>query len=270
MEHKGNVLVIGGGTEIYELSQRGLLTNIEVLVDLSMLKLDKVEELNGTASIGASVTLSQLEQHHGLEKYESMACLFKALHEIRPLQVKNTATVGGAISSCIPFFDLPVAIAVLDHVVEINGTNGTRSTPISSFQKDLLQPDLSEGEFVTRVLISLDGRSRSAFRKFAIAGEDWALVNCAVSVKVEGDQVSDARVVFGAVSNRLFVAERTADAIVGRRLDDDRTVELAIKALDTELTEPTEDSRASGKYRSRIAKVLLQDALGGVMPRPLG
>jgi CO/xanthine dehydrogenase FAD-binding subunit len=260
-------LVIGGGTEIYELAQRGLLSGIKTLVDLTMLSLNRVRIERDHTTIGASVTLSQLEQQKSLYANGRLGSLQDSLSEIRPLQVKNTATVGGAISSCIPFFDLPVALASLDASVEISGPKRARVAPLVDFQKDFLQPELHRGEFVKGVRIPRTSTSRaSAFSKLAQTGDDWAIVNCACSLDLDGDEIGGARIAFGAISNKPFIAMKTAQALQGQKASPD-TMRWATEALDEELPEPNADHRASASYRRRMAKVLLGETIKRAVSR---
>jgi CO/xanthine dehydrogenase FAD-binding subunit len=276
--YKESARVIGGGTEIYELASRGFLSDVRVLVDLGKLGLDKVKKNNnGSLSIGASVTLSQLECEKEIRKNAMFACISDALFDIRPVQVKNIATIGGAVCSAIPFFDLPVALGCLGSVVEVNGPKGTRRVPILDFQRDFLQPDLNWGEFVKNVIVS-NGQApdadnerirQSAFSKFAITGDDWAIVNCACYLELDSEVIEKASIVFGAVSNKLFFAEQTANGIRGMKAGKELTSK-AVEVLDKELLEPISDSRASSKYRKRIAKILLAETLEKALLRQSG
>jgi len=240
--YKDRSIVIGGGTVIYELAQRGLLSDVEALVDLTRL------------------SLSYLQESAALREGR-LACIGDALKEIRPIQVKNLATVGGAVSSCIPFFDLPVALASVGANVELNGPHAVRSVPILEFQRDFLQPDLREGEFVSAVLIPRQMASRaSAFSKFALTGDDWATVNCACSLEIAKGIIREARIVFGAIASKPLLAERCGAALMNRRAEA-AVIPKAIETLDGELGEPISDHRASSSYRKRVAKLLLQTTL---------
>jgi CO/xanthine dehydrogenase FAD-binding subunit len=265
--YKEDALIIGGGTEVYELSERGLLTNIKAVVDLSKLGLNQIRVKDGEAAIGASVTLSQLENQIELYKDGALGCLLDALRDLGPLQVRNMATVAGAVTACIPFFDLPVALACLNTIIEVEGDGGTRRVPILSFQKDYLQPDLNEGEFVTGLVIpKQEPGTKSAFTKFVLNAGDWSIVNCAAAIRVSRRKVASARVVIGAVANKPFVANQTASSLVGTELDDS-ALESAGNVLQRELLDPPSDSKASGFYRKRLAKILLKETLQKAISR---
>ena len=76
--------------------------NVGTAIDLSGLGLDTIEETEGSFSIGAMVTLRQLEEHAGLAAYTHGA-VKEALRHIVGVQLRNLATVGGSIYSRFGF-----------------------------------------------------------------------------------------------------------------------------------------------------------------------
>jgi len=157
-----NALVIGGGTQIYELAERGLLADITALVDLGKLGIDTVGRRGGLLEIGANVRLSTLESHEALH-HQSLGALIDSLGSIHPIQVKNLATVGGAVCSSISFFDLPVALAALDAKVTVSGgQTATRASSVTDFMVDFLTTNLGPGEFATGVTLDPLGQSHVA------------------------------------------------------------------------------------------------------------
>lgn len=272
MERGPAARIIGGGTEVYELAERGLLSEITVLVDLANLKVDEIEQREGTLRIGASVKLSELEADDEMTGRPALGAVLDSVGSIHPVQVKNLATVGGAVCSSIPFFDLPVGLAVVDAMVEIQGPEGgTRKRAVAEFMTDFLMPDLGDGEFVTAVLVEPDAYSASAFTKFSLTGNDWAIANCGCALKVERGMISSARVVFGGVSGSgLVTAQETADRLRGLVAEPGKQFDEAVAALDSELKDAVSDYRASAEYRRKIAKVLLLDALNGALTRERG
>ena len=65
-------------------------------LNLSELGLDQIEENDEEFSIGAMVTLRQIELHEGFEYMESGAVKESVTH-IVGVQFRNLATVGGSI-----------------------------------------------------------------------------------------------------------------------------------------------------------------------------
>jgi CO/xanthine dehydrogenase FAD-binding subunit len=272
VEYGSSARIIGGGTEIYELAERGLLSEITALVDLANLKMDRIEGKEGTAlKIGASVKLAELEEHDAMNELPGLGAVLDSVRSIHPVQVKNLATVGGAVCSSIPFFDLPVGLAAVDAIVEVHGPQGSRKRPLTDFIVDFLTPDLGEGEFVTGVTIKPESYSASAFTKFSLTSNDWAIVNCACSLKIWEGSIDSARVVLGGVSSSgLLTARKTAEGLKGLVAEPGRQFDEAVNDLDSELNEAVSDYRASADYRRKVAKVLLRDALNRAVTRERG
>ena len=92
--------------------------NIGTAIDLSGLGLDTIEETDEGFSIGAMVTLRQLETHPGLETYTHGA-IREALRHIVGVQLRNLATVGGSIYSRFGFSDVLTLFLAMDCSVEL-------------------------------------------------------------------------------------------------------------------------------------------------------
>ena len=85
---------------------------------MSALGLDTIEENEEGFSIGAMVTLRQLEQHPGLAAYTHGA-MREAVRHIVGVQLRNLATVGGSIYSRFGFSDVLTMFLAMDCDVEL-------------------------------------------------------------------------------------------------------------------------------------------------------
>ena len=92
--------------------------NVGTAIDLSGLGLDTIEETEDGFSIGAMVTLRQLEEHPGLAAYTHGA-VREALRHIVGVQLRNLATVGGSIYSRFGFSDVLTLFLAMDCSVEL-------------------------------------------------------------------------------------------------------------------------------------------------------
>ena len=103
-----NYVRAGSLEEAYELNQKrtslilgGMLwtkmqnRRIQTAIDLCDLGLDRIEENEEEFSIGAMVSLRQLELHAGLNEYTHGA-VKNAVKDIVGVQFRNLATVGGS------------------------------------------------------------------------------------------------------------------------------------------------------------------------------
>ena len=101
--------------------------NVGTAIDLSGLGLDTIEENEEGFSIGAMVTLRQLEQHPGLAAYTHGA-MREAVRHIVGVQLRNLATVGGSIYSRFGFSDVLTMFLAMDCDVAVSYTHLTLPT----------------------------------------------------------------------------------------------------------------------------------------------
>lgn len=88
------------------------------MIDLSGLGLDKIEEDETQFTIGAMVTLRQLEKHPSLNAYTNNA-VARAVSDIVGVQFRNMATVGGSIWGRFGFSDVLTVFLAMDSYVEL-------------------------------------------------------------------------------------------------------------------------------------------------------
>ena len=107
--------ILGGGCWMKMGEKR-----IHTLIDLSGLGLDQVEETQTEFTLGAMVTLHQMETHPGLKAAFGPA-LDEALGHIVGVQFRNCATLGGSLYSRFGFSDVLTLLLALDCQVELVG-----------------------------------------------------------------------------------------------------------------------------------------------------
>ena len=92
--------------------------SINTAIDLCDLDLNTIEETEGQFSIGAMVTLRQLELHDGLNAYADGA-VREAVKDIIGVQFRNMATIGGSIWGRFGFSDVMTVFMAMDTYVEL-------------------------------------------------------------------------------------------------------------------------------------------------------
>ncbi len=88
------------------------------VIDLSRLGLDKITETDEAFTIGAMVTLRDIEKHEGLNAYTNGA-IKESVRHIVGTQFRNTVTVGGSIFGRFGFSDVLTVFMVTDSFVEL-------------------------------------------------------------------------------------------------------------------------------------------------------
>lgn len=247
--------ILAGGTGIYELAGRGLLSDVEALVDISDLGWAYVKKSAQSFRIGSATTMTELMTSADLGM-RNLGALVDALRAIQPVQVKNVATVGGAICTGLPFFDLPTALAALDATVQIGPTG--RTVKLLDFIQGFFSMDLGSHEFVREVEIPIGKDARaSAFQKFALTSDDWAMINCGASLSLDkGGRIKEPRLVFGGgVGGKPARASRSEKALEGLKAREEDVKGALEEELPHEITTET-DIRSSAQYRFELAKVI--------------
>ncbi len=259
-EYGETARIIAGGTGIYEIAHRGLLSDIEALVDIRDLGLSYVKRESAYLRIGAATTMTTLFHSQELKKEKKFQAIVDALGAIQPLQVKNVATIAGAVCTALPFFDLPVALLSLNAKVKTGPQDKTKA--LSDFIKGYFAIDLEPGEFVSEIEIPTKDleNSASAFQKFAITHDDWALINCGVSISLDkgNNKVANSTIIFGGgVGEKPVRATSVEKAIEGMKIKEDESKfkEIFEREIQKDL-EPISDIRSSAEYRMRLAKVI--------------
>lgn len=92
--------------------------NINTAIDICDLGLNKIEETDEEFSIGAMVTLRDIECHEGLNAYTNGA-VREAVKDIVGVQFRNMATVGGSIWGRFGFSDVLTVFQAMDAYVEL-------------------------------------------------------------------------------------------------------------------------------------------------------
>ena len=130
----------------------------------------------------------------------------------------------GAGPNCIAAHasDLAVALVALDAAVDITGTTGDRTVPLTEFYSVAAdRPDqenaLAAGDLVTQVRIPLPANhSRSGYLKVRDrASYEFALTSAAVLLELDGDMIRSARVGLGGVGTVPWRARRAEQLLTG-------------------------------------------------------
>ena len=212
--------------------------NVGTAIDLSGLGLDTIEETEEGFSIGAMVTLRQLEQHPGLAAYTHGA-MREAVRHIVGVQLRNLATVGGSIYSRFGFSDVLTLLLVMDSYVELYKGG---IVPLADFVNMPYDRDI-----LVRVIVKKTAAHYS-YKSVRISKTDFPVLTCAAALTQEGVQA--------AVGARPAKAALVKDAeqlatlpMTGEKAQ--AFAEYAAGLLPTE-TNP----RGSAAYRTHLIKVL--------------
>lgn len=222
--------------------------NFNTLIDLSELGLDKIEETDDEFSIGAMVSLRQLELNKGLDNY-SNGIVREALKAIVGVQFRNLATVGGSLFLRPGFSDVLTLFMAMDSFVELY--NGG-IIPLKDFA--YMKPD---NDILVRLIVKKTPAIYT-YQSSRNASTDFPTLNCAA-------RLSDSviRTVFGARPSKAVIYE---EKFVSADADNLDSLAEAFAGRAKENIHTGSNLRASAPYRSHLVGVLAKRAykeLGG-------
>ena len=145
-------------------------------------------------------------------------------------------------------------------VATITGPKGSRDIPVEQVPAGPGRTNLAKGEVISAITLPPRGKNGGdAYLRFIPRTEmDIAVVGCAVSLRLQGDKIVEARVALGAVAPTVILSEAAAKAIIGTTLGEAALAALA-KAAEA-AAKPISDKRGTKEFRIEVAGVLARRA----------
>ena len=134
----------------------------------------------------------------------------------------------GTSDDCIAVHpsDLAVALVALDASVELRGTGGDRSVPLSDLHRlprdtPHLETILEPGEVITAITVPANAAGlRSHYLKVRDrASFEFAVVSAAVAIETDGARIRQARVALGGVGTKPWRLPNVEQALADRTLE---------------------------------------------------
>lgn len=240
--------------------------NINTLIDLSNLNLDKIDENADFIEIGAMVSLRALEKNPIL-KANFGSYFENALKGIVGVQFRNGATIGGSVYGRYGFSDVITALMALDtHVVIFDGEE--KAMPLAKYVS--LKKDNS---ILTKILIKKSATICS-YQSMRIISTDFPILSTAISFTYsETDtKLGSIRISIGARPNIatvvLFENSDTSELLTSYTQDvNNNSLESINAFVNANISSKIEELifgsnlKASKEYRIMLAKALTAKCL---------
>jgi carbon-monoxide dehydrogenase medium subunit len=252
-------IVIAGGQDVMPHVNYGRLMP-SVFVDIGALR-----ELQGVAKADGAITIGALTVHRELQVNEiirrHVPLLAQAAGQVGGgWQIHNRGTIGGNLVAMHPLYDLAPPLLALGAEVEIASASGTRRLALSSLLVETSH-GLGTRSLLVRIIIRpLPPTAGWAYEKIKITEGSYGSANAAVVVGLEGEHLSSAQLVIGAVAERPIdasgVVMRLADRVFGSSGARDLAHEVAQLCA-----QPLSDQQGDGSWRRAMAGVAARRAL---------
>jgi CO/xanthine dehydrogenase FAD-binding subunit len=253
---------LSGGTDLI-IQLRAGTRRPEFVVDIKQIpELHRISfSLKDGLHLGAAVSCIEIHESADMRKY--YPGLTEAAHLIGSLQIQSRASVGGNLCNGSPAGDATPALIALGAKARIVGPGGERTVPVETFITGPGRTVLQPGDLLVEFLIDAPARHGSdAYLRFIPRNEmDIAVVGvgAALTLDLNDDRVSDARIALGAVGPTPIFAAEASKSLIGKKLDP-AALENAGR-LATSVATPIDDMRGTAEYRRHIVGVLTRRAL---------
>jgi len=261
-----SAMIVAGGTFVHGLEVRGVLAEIEALIDIGKLGLSGIESSADGLRLGATTVFAELQAHRAVTGDPALSAIADAL-TYPPAQIKNVGTVAGCLAASAPLYDLPATLLALDGVAETVGAGGTRAISLDGFFTGLFENALKSDEIITSILLpTAAAGTASAFLKLETNANDLAILNVAVRITRDGGNCVDSRIVVGGGVGETYVRASSAEAALDGAPATPDSFAAAAAAVTTDI-DPVDDHRGSADYRRHIAKIFTRRALEKALSR---
>ena len=162
--------------------------------------------------------------------------------------------------------NMAVALAALDGAVHVQKADKVQQMSMAELYAEAwhnpeAHNSLAAGDLILKVEVPVQNR-RSAYIQMSAKSEfDWALVSCAAAANLDGNKLSNVRVVLGAVANVPYQVEAANQFLEGKALDEN----AASQAAEILLAKPHIFS--DNGYKLQIAHALIRRTLMQLKPQ---
>ena len=271
--------LVAGSTDLALGITHGL-AHMPHLIDITKVKeLQVLEVIDNQLHIGASVTLSALEQLC-LTQWPMLASY---LARFASRQVRNRATLVGNIANSSPIADMPPLLLVMGAQLVLEGVNKQRTIALEQFNLAYKETALAGDEFIHKVIMPLpdrphrpdalgvqEGQNSQAkkqqvfIEKVSKRFEDDISAACvALNIITQNNTITHIKIACGGMAATPKMAQVTQSQLLGQTL----SIEL-INQVPMWLSQdyqPIDDMRASAAYRSQVTANLVQGFLKEAM-----
>ncbi len=171
-ENAPDTTILAGGTDVMVDMRAGEL-NPRYLLDVGRLaELRQIEIDDGTLSIGAAVTITEIGKSETIQRHAP--ALRIAADKFASRQVRNIATIGGNVAHCSPCGDTIPPLLIHDSVAAVVSPAGQRKVSIEEMAGGPYHCTLRPNELI-RILFSNPNPRQSIlwiFKKSA-AARNW-------------------------------------------------------------------------------------------------
>ena len=258
---EGKTKIVAGGTDLVIGLRDGDHTPQFILDITRIEELRKIEEKNGTISIGAAATHSEIASSPMVKKYGKV--LSDAASEIGSPQIRNLGTIGGNIVNASPAADTLPPLMVLNAMGKVMSREGEREVRLSQLFKGPYETNLKPHQLLVGVTFQkLPSDMRSSFIRLA-RRDAMAIARMSVAVLLRMEErkkrIEDIRIAVGSVTSTPQRMSEAEAFLMGKSPDEEFLRKSSIKVSETMIHRS--GVRLSTSYKRPVVEALFVRAI---------
>lgn len=250
-EHPDYVLLAGGTDYMVGVLHRPAPSGVIDLFGLAGLR--GIDANAARIRIGAATTYAEILGDAGL--CEAFPSFKLCVSEIGATQIQARGTLGGNIGTSSPVGDTLPMLLVLNAVLELGSSRGTRKVPYAEFCTGYRQTVLAPDELIVAIELPLPCPGVQFWRKVGTRkAQAISKVMVAASATLSGETLTGVRLAMGAVADRP-IRLKAVEAMIEGQVPSAELAEQVRQAVAEAIT-PISDIRSTAPYRLRAAQNL--------------
>ncbi len=246
--------VVAGATDIGLWVNKQLRKLDELISIAGVQELQRIEIDAGHIRIGAAASLE--------DAWAALAAEWPSLREVwlrfASPPIRRVGTMGGNVANGSPIGDAAPVLMALGAQIVLQRGEALRRMPLEDFYLGYMKNQLAAGEFVCALEVprAVPGQAVQAYKISKRHDSDISAVCAGLSLRLEGQRITDARLAFGGLAAIVKRASGAEAALRGQPWTE-ATLQAAVDALALDF-QPLTDMRASAGYRQQVAGNLLR------------
>ncbi len=208
--------------------------------------------------IGGMTTFAEIERSPMVLQH--LPAVVRTMKTLANIRVRHVASVGGNLAHADPHLDLPPVWMAHAASIRIVSKTGERVIPVEDLFAGYYETTLGDGELIGEVIVPVRPEWTSTYVKVTTrSAHDWPALGIAVSANLQGQRVSDLRLVLSAALDRPTRLVAAENELRGSDLSEaalKRAGEAAVAEADIH-----SDSRGSAAYKQHLLRVHLSRAM---------
>jgi len=257
----GKAKIIAGGTDLVIGLRNGDLSP-QFIIDITKIEdLRKIVEKNGTVSIGAAVTHSEIASSSLVKKYGKV--LSDAASEIGSPQIRNMGTIGGNIINASPAADTIPPLMVLNAMGRVVSKEGEREVPLGQLFKGPYKTNLKPHDLLVQITFQkLPPETKSSFVRLA-RRDAMAIARMSVAIVLQMEKrksrIKDIRISAGSVTPTPQRMSEAETFLKGKSPDEESLQKASLKVSEAMIKRS--GIRASTAYKRPVVEALFMRAM---------